>query len=73
MGASTHWWPGRGPCQPRAQEEFEVPRGRIQLTTSGKTRVAEAGERIIVPRGADHIWGNPFDDPATVTVALRAH
>ena len=22
-------------------------------------------------RGADHIWGNPFDDPATVAVGLR--
>jgi hypothetical protein len=21
--------------------------------------------------GADHIWGNPFDDPATITVAVR--
>jgi len=21
--------------------------------------------------GADHIWGNPFDDPATITVAIR--
>ena len=62
---------GAAHVHPRAHEEFEVLSGRIQLKTSGKTRVADAGERIIVPRGADHIWGNPFDDPATIAVALR--
>ena len=24
-----------------------------------------------MPPGADHVWGNPFDDPATVLVAIR--
>ncbi len=62
---------GRPHVHPRAQEEFEVLSGRIQLTTDGETRVAEAGDNIIVPRGAGHIWGNPFDDLATITVALR--
>jgi quercetin dioxygenase-like cupin family protein len=62
---------GAAHVHPRAQEEFDVLSGRIQLKTSGKTRVADAGERISVPRGADHIWGNPFDDPATIAVALR--
>ena len=62
---------GRAHVHPRAQEEFEVLAGRIQVKTSGKTLVAEAGESVIVPRGADHIWGNPFDDPATITVAIR--
>lgn len=33
--------------------------------------MAEAGENVIVPRGVDHVWGNPFDDPATVVVAVR--
>jgi quercetin dioxygenase-like cupin family protein len=56
---------------PRADEEFEVVSGRVQLKSSGKSRVADPGEKIVVPRGADHIWGNPFDDPATVTVVLR--
>ncbi len=56
---------------PRAVEEFEVLSGRIQLKTDGKTRVAEAGESVIVPPGAAHVWGNPFDDPATITVAVR--
>jgi hypothetical protein len=26
---------------------------------------------VIVPRGAGHVWGNPFDDPAAVVVTLR--
>jgi mannose-6-phosphate isomerase-like protein (cupin superfamily) len=53
---------------PRAEERFEVAEGRVQIVTSGKTRVAEAGETVVVPRGADHVWGNPFDDPAAVVV-----
>lgn len=56
---------------PRAQEEFEVLTGRVQLKTSTETRVAGAGESVIVPPGAGHVWGNPFDDPATVAVAVR--
>jgi quercetin dioxygenase-like cupin family protein len=55
----------------RAEEEFEVLSGRIELMTYGKTRIAEAGEGVIVPQGADHVWGNPFDDPATISVELR--
>jgi quercetin dioxygenase-like cupin family protein len=62
---------GRPHVHPRAEEEFEVLSGRIQLKSSGTTRVAEAGESVIVPSGADHIWGNPFDDPATIAVAVR--
>jgi quercetin dioxygenase-like cupin family protein len=56
---------------PRSVEEFEILRGRIQIKTDGKTRVADVGESVIVPRGAAHVWGNPFDDLATVTVAVR--
>jgi quercetin dioxygenase-like cupin family protein len=55
---------------PRATEEFEVLNGRIEIKTSGKTRIADAGETIVIPRGADHVWGNPFDDPATVAIVL---
>jgi quercetin dioxygenase-like cupin family protein len=62
---------GAAHVHPRAQEEFEVLSGRIQLKTDGKTRVADAGESVIVPRGASHIFGNPFDDPATIAIALR--
>jgi quercetin dioxygenase-like cupin family protein len=56
---------------PRAEERFEVAEGRVQIVTSGKTRAAEAGETVVVPRGADHVWGNPFDDPAAVVVTTN--
>jgi quercetin dioxygenase-like cupin family protein len=56
---------------PRAEERFEVATGRVQIDTSGRSRIAEAGETVIVPRGAGHVWGNPFDDPATIVVTLR--
>ena len=58
-------------AHPRAEERFEVATGRVQIKTSGKSRIAEAGETVIVPRGAGHVWGNPFDDPATIVVTLR--
>jgi quercetin dioxygenase-like cupin family protein len=48
-----------------------VAAGRVQIKTSGRTQVAEAGETVVVPRGAGHVWGNPFDDPATIVVTLR--
>ena len=41
---------GAAHIHPRAQEEFEVLGGRIQPKASGKTRVADPGEKIIVPR-----------------------
>ncbi|MEV3902199.1 cupin domain-containing protein [Mycobacterium sp. NPDC050551] len=56
---------------PRAEERFEIVSGRVQIKTAGTTRVAEAGELVVVPRGADHVWGNPFSDSATVAVTLR--
>ena len=58
-------------AHPRAEERFEVVAGRVQINTSGNSRIAELGETVIVPRGAGHVWGNPFDDPATVAVTLR--
>ncbi len=58
-------------AHPRAEERFELTTGRVKIRSSGKTWVAEAGETIVVPRGAGHTWGNPFDDPATPVVELR--
>lgn len=33
--------------------------------------MAEAGETVIVPRGTGHVWGNPFDETASVTVSIN--
>jgi quercetin dioxygenase-like cupin family protein len=75
LKASLEMAPGgflpRPHAHPLAEERFEVATGRVQIKTSGRSRIAEAGETVIVPRGAGHVWGNPFNDPATVVVTLR--
>jgi quercetin dioxygenase-like cupin family protein len=55
---------------PQAEERFELTTGRIRFLQAGKTRVVEDGEDVIVPRGTSHVWGNPFNEPATVVVTL---
>jgi quercetin dioxygenase-like cupin family protein len=55
---------------PVAEERFEVTAGRIQMVTGGIIRIAEPGEAVVMPCGAAHVWGNPFDEPAAVDVAL---
>jgi mannose-6-phosphate isomerase-like protein (cupin superfamily) len=55
---------------PRGEERFEVEQGRVQIETAGESRIVEAGQTVIVPRGASHVWGNPFDEPAAVVVTL---
>ncbi len=56
---------------PHAEERFEVVDGRVQIKTAGRTRVAETGETVIIPRGADHVWGNPFAESAAVAVTVN--
>lgn len=56
---------------PHAEELFEVTTGRIQMVQSGKTRVAEVGEAVTVPSSVAHVWGNPFNEAASVVVTLR--
>jgi len=36
-----------------------------------RLRIARQARSVVVPTGAAHVWGNPFDDPATITVAIR--
>ncbi len=55
---------------PRSEERFEVTAGRVQINESGRLRSLDVGEIVVVPRGAGHVWGNPFDEPATVVVDL---
>ena len=42
---------------PRAEERFEVAAGRIKIKIDGKSGIADAGETVIVPRGASHVSG----------------
>lgn len=55
---------------PHGLEEFEVAEGRVQIEVAGRRRVAETGKTVVVPKGAGHMWGNPFDDRAAVIVTL---
>ena len=56
---------------PRAEEQFAVAEGRLQVRRGRQSWVANAGETILIPAGAAHVWGNPFDEPAAVVVDLR--
>jgi quercetin dioxygenase-like cupin family protein len=55
---------------PGGSEHFDVAEGRVQIEVAGRRRVAEAGEKVVVPRGVGHVWGNPFAEPAAVVVTL---
>ncbi len=54
-----------------SEERFTVAEGRLQVRRAKETWVAEAGETVVVPPGTVHVWGNPFDEPATVIIDLR--
>jgi quercetin dioxygenase-like cupin family protein len=58
-------------AHPRAEERFQLSEGRLTVRTSGRDRIVDAGEVVVVPRGTGHTWSNPFDEPATVVIELR--
>ena len=66
------WLDGRSlrDVHPRAEERFEITAGRVQMKRSGETSILGVGETVIVPPGTDHVWGNPFDEPAAIAVDL---
>ncbi|MBA2632229.1 MAG: cupin domain-containing protein [Chloroflexi bacterium] len=58
-------------AHPRQEERFGLVSGRIRIKTAKREWIAQAGEDIVIPRGAGHTWGNPFEEPAHVVVELR--
>jgi quercetin dioxygenase-like cupin family protein len=58
-------------AHPRQEERFAVGSGRIRVKTGGREWIADEGDEIIIPRGAGHTWGNPFDEPAQIVIELR--
>src|SRR5436190_19313128 len=58
-------------AHPRAEERFALASGRLRIKTAKRVWMAEAGEAVVIPRGAGHTWWNPFDEPASVIVELR--
>ncbi|MCZ8379181.1 cupin domain-containing protein [Mycobacterium sp. CPCC 205372] len=55
---------------PRAEETFAVTSGRLRIATAENTWDALAGDKVVIPPGMSHAWGNPYDEPATVLIDL---
>ncbi len=58
-------------AHPRQEERFVLASGRLRIKTAKREWIAQAGEDIVIPRGAGHTWGNPFEEPAHVVIELR--
>lgn len=59
---------GSGPplhVHPRLDEWYEVESGKLTVHLEGDTRVLEAGDTAVVPRGAVHGFENRSDEPVT--------
>ena len=56
---------------PGAEEQFAIAEGRLQVRRGKQAWVAKAGETVIVPPRTAHVWGNPFEEPASVIVDVR--
>lgn len=58
-------------AHPHQEERFAVASGRIRVKTNAGEWIATASEEVVIPRGAGHTWGNPFEEPAHVIIELR--
>jgi quercetin dioxygenase-like cupin family protein len=68
---SPHGFVAAAHVHPGQEERFEVRSGRISLKQRGSQRVVSPGEVVSVSPGTPHSLGNPFDEPADVTVEFR--
>lgn len=71
LHVSPHGFVAGAHVHPGQEERFEVRSGRISLNEHGSQRVVSPGEVVNVPAGTTHAWGNPFDEPADITVEFR--
>jgi len=56
---------------PHQEERFEVLSGSMRSRVCGQERSVGAGERIVVPGGAPHVWWNPGEEEGHVLVEFR--
>jgi quercetin dioxygenase-like cupin family protein len=56
---------------PHQEERFTILTGQAHFTINGETRIAEAGETLIVPAGVPHSEGNTGAAEIEGTVELR--
>jgi quercetin dioxygenase-like cupin family protein len=58
-------------AHPHQEERFTLDSGRLRIKSAGREWIAEPGQNVVVPRGAGHTFGNPFDGPAHLVIELR--
>jgi quercetin dioxygenase-like cupin family protein len=58
-------------AHPIQEERFTVLEGRMRFSFAGKTRVVKPGERVVVPKGEAHWFGNPGPEPSLARVEVR--
>jgi len=52
------------------EEAFYIVAGQLDFEIDGEPKSAPAGSFVVVPRGAEHVYTNPLDEPATVIVLI---
>jgi quercetin dioxygenase-like cupin family protein len=70
---------GRGPREhvhPYQEERFEIISGTARIGVGGQVRDFGAGQKVVVPAGTPHFWGNPSKEEVHLIIefqpALRA-
>src|SRR5262249_22038584 len=53
------------------QESFEVLEGTARIQVRGKDHLLQAGDRLTVPAGTSHTWGNGGPDQVRVLIEFR--
>jgi len=65
---------GRVPIEhvhPYMEERFEILSGSARLSMRGQQRDVGAGQKVVVPAGTPHVWGNPNDDEVHLIIEFR--
>lgn len=52
------------------EEAFYIVSGQLDFEVDGQPVSAVAGSFVVVPRGAEHIYNNPLDEPSRVLVII---
>ncbi len=56
---------------PYQEEKFEVLSGTARFRVRGQERGVGVGEKVVIPAGTPHVWGNPGEEEAHLIAELR--
>jgi mannose-6-phosphate isomerase-like protein (cupin superfamily) len=56
---------------PHMEERFEILSGTARLSMRGQERDVGAGQKVVVPAGTPHVWGNPNEDDVHLILEFR--